>query len=615
MWGRFKRRKNFMKKTILKIELTIVIICFFFSTLLIPNLMGEMENFNYNIHIKMVNNNCFPYIEVNISGTDAWINYIDPEGKEKHVKTIQEAVSLICENGFIYIKSENYILGTESIIIDKSMKIIGEDKKKTVISAYATSPYAFLVKSDSVSIENLTIKDANYPNEPSSTQAGIFITNYDDNDEEIITIKNNIIKNNDNGIFIQSSTENLSSINISSNEIYNSDMNGITFGSGSVTIWNNTIHHNNESGISIWTKQKSLIVENNIFSNKRYGIWIDEGSNNTIAFNTINNTKIYDGICFWSKNHQYTCDYNYAYNNTIENNSRCGIFLGYALHNVIFDNNIIKNSVSGIHINYPYYPSHPMTTENKIFYNNFIGNGFHRAFGSKYCNADDSGEENAKNHWDNGPVEDKIYNNDNSMNGGNYWSDYESEDNISGSDYYNLWEKPYGLISLKIIFFVQLENLINHEIEDVYLYSPDFDFLYKTFDRYPWCRQYGWNPMPPEQPDLFVGKEGTEKERERNITCRTTDKNNDKIFYEFKIFKIRNNQTTVFKDWTKINEESVISGLPVCYIYGFTDTDVGWYNITVRAYDCRDNRSINNGLGNRLGFDGVSKINYQEIKI
>ena len=168
---------------------------------------------------------------------------------------------------------------------------------------------------------------------------------------------------------------------------------GIELGySNNNTITNNTATKNT-NGIHLWHSSNNTIT-NNTATNNTNGIYLFYFSqDNIITNNTITNTD--NGIRL-----RYYSHSNMISNNTVTNNTH-GICLTYSSNNNTITNNTVTNNTHGIYLH--------SSSSNRIYHNNFINNT-HQAY-------DDTGT----NFW-----------NTSYPAGGNYWSDYNGQDNYSG---------------------------------------------------------------------------------------------------------------------------------------------------------------------------------------
>jgi len=176
--------------------------------------------------------------------------YVGGVGPDNYT-TITSALNDV-EHGdtiFVYNDSSPYI---ERLKIYKSINLIGEDKYSTIIDGNKQFSVIDLNARD-VIISGFTIQNSHDKNDGRSSGIGLFSYN--------ITITNNIIRDNRNGIFVERETNNL----IKDNLVYNNWQNGIDIDYGS-----NHIIMNNEivrSGVyDIYIRAS----DNNIISNVKY---------------------------------------------------------------------------------------------------------------------------------------------------------------------------------------------------------------------------------------------------------------------------------------------------------------------------------------------------------
>lgn len=204
-------------------------------------------------------------------------------------------------------------------------------------------------------------------------------------------IKNTTTSNNNYGIYLLSSNNNILTNNIVSNNSYY----GIHLGdSSNNTLNNNTVSYNFFHGIDLEGQGIYNTITNNIVSNNGEGIY-DWTSYNTIINNIVSNNDI--GI--------HLCDSgsNTITNNTVENNGT-GIFLD-GPNNVLTGNTVINNSSYGIKV---------WIYSSNLIYNNYFSN-LHNAW-------DIDG-----NTWNIDPIPGPNIVGG-SWLGGNYWSDYAGVD-------------------------------------------------------------------------------------------------------------------------------------------------------------------------------------------
>ena len=229
---------------------------------------------------------------------------------------IQGAIEDANNGDTVFVFSGIY---SADIIIDKSIYLIGENQKTTIIES---GNNGITIIADGVCVERFTIEKCG----GFWHRCGIYIGS-DHNKISNVTIANNGVLN---GIFIEDSYDN--------------------------TISNNIIEDNHYFGIRLEYSSQNTVMKNYVSKVVTNGIILTGSSDNIIFLNTVRK-------CTWG---------------------------GIKLDEFSFDN--------------------------KLYHNNFIDNDY------------DNGADNGSNIWD-----------DDYPSGGNYWSDYDGEDN----DYDGIGDTPY----------------------------------------------------------------------------------------------------------------------------------------------------------------------------
>ncbi len=209
--------------------------------------------------------------------------------------SIQDALDKASNGDTIFVFNGTYY---ENVAVDKDVDLVGEDKFSTIIDGSNTGRVVSITK-NGVYLTGFTIKNCgNYVED-----SGIYISSYTN------TIENNIIIENQNGLYFKDSN---------SNQVLDNSITNCNYGIYLINSDFNTI-------------------KENIISDHKYGIYIQESSSNDINSNYIEDNE--DGI--WLK---LDCNDNTIAGNTITKNSNRGIFLDrFCFSNVLHHNNFFDN--------------------------------------------------------------------------------------------------------------------------------------------------------------------------------------------------------------------------------------------------------------------------------
>jgi parallel beta-helix repeat protein len=184
--------------------------------------------------------------------------------------TMQEAINAPeTDNGdTILVDSGIYF---EHMVVNKSVRLIGENKNTTIIDGNGTGIPVYISRSN-VLIQNFTIQNSG-PYYPSSG-----VNTYSRNN----TIFNNIIKNNLIGIYLTGSHGN----NLTSNYVSNS-LFGIWLDHGSTNnvVIGNVVSSNTQFGLYAGLYSNNNTFADNTILNNYYGICFSDTTNNTVVHN------------------------------------------------------------------------------------------------------------------------------------------------------------------------------------------------------------------------------------------------------------------------------------------------------------------------------------------
>ncbi|KXH69713.1 MAG: hypothetical protein AM326_05060 [Candidatus Thorarchaeota archaeon SMTZ-45] len=291
----------------------------------------------------------------------------------------------------IFVEEGTYY---ETIVINKSISLIGENRDTTIIDGHGHGILIDIFNVSSVAINGFTLRDCLW---------GIRLTLSNET-----TISNNIMENcSDGGIRSVASGKSSIAFNTIRNNFFGTML---TEASGTSLSLGNKIEHNNlinnSQALSMPGADNSTVLYNNI-ENFYDGITLG-GKNNLIAKNNITNGE--NGISL------YSASDNTIIGNTIRNSIFSGIYIAESMNNAFINNNI-ENNMRGIFLD--------ESSENLIFYNNFINNTFQTVH--IYWQPETS---RSINTWDNGYP-----------SGGNYWCNYNGTD----SDYNGIGDNWYEI--------------------------------------------------------------------------------------------------------------------------------------------------------------------------
>ena len=274
--------------------LVLGVIIIFFCTFSLSSMGEVFENIN-NFSPIGINTNG---ITLNVGGT----------GPDNYTK-IQYAIDNASKGDTVFVHSYSSPY-YENVVIDKSIRLIGEDPAiTTIIGNY--SGCTIEVHASNASIFGFCIKNGNL--------SGIKLWN-----SENCSISNNIIEmNNRNGISLIESCNNCIEVN---------NIN------------------DNENGIKLNDESKFSIIERNIIKNNYNGIFLESSSKNIIINNEID-TNDY-GLKLYYRSRSNTIEQNIISNNdlgiflggTIYPTFIFNIFIDGSTHNKIVKNNFFNNS-------------------------------------------------------------------------------------------------------------------------------------------------------------------------------------------------------------------------------------------------------------------------------
>jgi parallel beta-helix repeat protein len=192
---------------------------------------------------------------------DGNILYVGGSGPENYSK-IQDAVdnSSVGDTIFVYNRSSPYY--ENIIIIKNNIKLVGENKYCTIVDGNDIG-HVIEINADNVTLEGFTVQHSG-PIEEFEFDAGVHIMYM----SHYVIITDNIIVNNQHGIFIDGCQNSIVSKNIISNNIEGI----IIYGDARYNIISENKIENNTNGIHEAFTSYSIIIGNNIVNNTGVGI-------------------------------------------------------------------------------------------------------------------------------------------------------------------------------------------------------------------------------------------------------------------------------------------------------------------------------------------------------
>ena len=225
--------------------------------------------------------------------------YVDDDGGADY-SNIQDAIDHVADGGTIFVRNGTY---NETLIINKSINLIGASKDKTIINykiGNESNMNVVLIEADNCTIKELKIIGVG----TSQMFKGINInTSYN-------TISNNILQHNYYGVYIDKGSKNNT---ISWNTISDARHGIDTFSSESNNISKNNISSCGLYGIYLFDSYNS-IISGNMISDNSYGIRVKGSKNNKFFGNVVITNKYGMLFCCGSKN-------NVIYYNIFKQNS------------------------------------------------------------------------------------------------------------------------------------------------------------------------------------------------------------------------------------------------------------------------------------------------------
>lgn len=212
---------------------------------------------------------------------DTWV--VDDDGPADF-SSIQEAIDAANPGDTILVKAGTYY---EHVVIDKALKLVGENKNTTIIDGNGTGT-VILIGKDNVTVAGFTIRNAGRkwgapptPGYPDSCILGSLVSQ--------VRIKNNTFA----GAAVCAWFAYSSFINISENVFFNATYAGIIgYSSSYVTVYSNLVYDCGWMGIHLDGGSHNCKIANNTVLDNMEGIEIELSAENIIEENCLINNNV-----------------------------------------------------------------------------------------------------------------------------------------------------------------------------------------------------------------------------------------------------------------------------------------------------------------------------------
>jgi parallel beta-helix repeat protein len=186
--------------------------------------------------------------------------------KEHPYNKIQDAIDIAYVGYTVFVKEGTY---NENIVIHKTIKLDGENRTNTIINGNGTG-HVIEISAPNVRVSGFTVQNSG----KLEFDAGIKTLTLD----SYVDINNNIVRNNQIGIFLNYAFEN-SKATVENNIIMENKQGIYSHWSNNNLIKNNEIYDNEDHGIECIRSFYPRIVGNSIKNNGKYGIYLRGSSN------------------------------------------------------------------------------------------------------------------------------------------------------------------------------------------------------------------------------------------------------------------------------------------------------------------------------------------------
>ena len=248
--------------------------------------------------------------------------------------TIQAAINNASDGDTIEVAAKIYY---ERIVVNKSVKLIGEDRQTTIIDGSKAGIIINMTVSN-VQLTGFTIQNG-------GSYVGIWVEDPSGKTITGVVIEGNILTSNYVGVILSR----CKGIKISDNEFMKNQYGIRTTYSSFNIIRSNTINSSVFYGIHLHSRSENNTIEANTFMENKYGIHLEWSNYNDIKTNTISSltSKNGYGIRLTSTSRTEITA------NTIELNYRGIVLWESSTDNIIYHNNFVDNTEQAYHSNTP----------------------------------------------------------------------------------------------------------------------------------------------------------------------------------------------------------------------------------------------------------------------
>jgi len=234
--------------------------------------------------------------------------------------TIQAAINNAASGDTIFVHEGIYC---ETIVVNKSVSIIGENKNKTIIDGGGSGVVVRII-ADNVSLSGFTVQNSG----AEACEGGIFIESSFDN------VSGNIIARNGlTGIYLNNSFGS----QLFENIIVDNGGDGISLVSSSSTVLLNNVVARNNGGIRLYVSCENNISRNIVTYDRLGGIHLFYSSRNSLCDNVMRCNENY-GLTL-----DFSSDINIIVENVVADNLKHGLVLGSVSGNILRNNNMTGN--------------------------------------------------------------------------------------------------------------------------------------------------------------------------------------------------------------------------------------------------------------------------------